>query len=69
MVTSALGSLGSFTLNACLPAVGFTGFNQAVALLRQSGAYPDSVNVDLAQLLENAATYIEIQDAIIKRGS
>jgi tetratricopeptide (TPR) repeat protein len=43
-------------------------FNQAVALFRQSGAYPDSVNVDLAQLLENAATYVEIQDAIIKRG-
>ena len=43
-------------------------FNEAVALLRQSGGYPDSVNVDLGQLLENAATYIEIQDAIIKRG-
>ena len=43
-------------------------FNQAVALLRQSGGYPASVSVDLAQLLENAATYVEIQDAIIKRG-
>ena len=44
-------------------------FNQAVDLLRQSGDYPASVNVNLQQLLDNAATYIEIQDAIIKRGS
>lgn len=44
-------------------------FNQAVQLLRQSGDYPASVNVNLQQLLDNAATYIEIQDAIIKRGS
>ncbi|MDH3271113.1 MAG: tetratricopeptide repeat protein [Gemmatimonadota bacterium] len=43
-------------------------FNQAVQLLRQSGNYPSSVNVNLQQLLENAQTYIEIQDAIIKRG-
>ncbi len=44
-------------------------FNEAVGLLRQSGNYPASVNVNLQQLLENAQTYIEIQDAIIKRGS
>jgi len=44
-------------------------FNQAVSLLQQSGDYPTSVNVNLQQLLENATTYIEIQDAIIKRGS
>jgi len=44
-------------------------FNQAVSLLQQAGDYPASVNVNLAQLLENATTYIEIQDAIIKRGS
>ena len=43
-------------------------FNQAVSLLQQSGDYPASVNVNLQQLLDNAATYIEIQDAIIKRG-
>lgn len=43
-------------------------FNQAVELLRQSGDYPASVNVNLQQLLDNATTYIEIQDAIIKRG-
>jgi len=43
-------------------------FNQAVELLRASGGYPASVNVNLQQLLDNAATYIEIQDAIIKRG-
>jgi len=43
-------------------------FNQAVQLLSQAGDYPASVNVNLQQLLENAQTYIEIQDAIIKRG-
>lgn len=43
-------------------------FNQAVQLLRQSGNYPSTVNVNLQQLLDNAQTYIEIQDAIIKRG-
>jgi len=43
-------------------------FNQAVQLLNQAGDYPASVNVNLQQLLENAQTYIEIQDAIIKRG-
>jgi tetratricopeptide (TPR) repeat protein len=51
------------TAQASLP-----NFNRAVALLRQSGDYPASVNVNLAQLLDNASTYIEIQDAIIKRG-
>lgn len=43
-------------------------FNQAVELLRQSGDYPSTVNVNLQQLLDNAQTYIEIQDAIIRRG-
>jgi tetratricopeptide (TPR) repeat protein len=43
-------------------------FNQAVGLLQQAGDYPASVNVNLQQLLDNAQTYIEIQDAIIKRG-
>jgi len=43
-------------------------FNEAVGLLRQAGEYPATVNVDLATLLDNAATYIEIQDAIIRRG-
>ncbi len=43
-------------------------FQQAVELLQQSGDYPSTVNVNLQQLLENASTYIEIQDAIIKRG-
>jgi tetratricopeptide (TPR) repeat protein len=43
-------------------------FNQAVELLQQSGDYPSTVNVNLQQLLDNAQTYIEIQDAIIKRG-
>jgi len=43
-------------------------FQEAQRLLNQSGEYPASVNVNLSQLLENANTYIEIQDAIIKRG-
>jgi tetratricopeptide (TPR) repeat protein len=43
-------------------------FNQAVELLRQSGDYPSTVSVNLQQLLDNAQTYVEIQDAIIKRG-
>jgi tetratricopeptide (TPR) repeat protein len=43
-------------------------FRQAVELLQQSGDYAAGVNVNLQQLLENAGTYIEIQDAIIKRG-
>jgi tetratricopeptide (TPR) repeat protein len=43
-------------------------FNQAAELLRNSGDYASTVNVPLQQLLENAQTYIEIQDAIIKRG-
>ena len=43
-------------------------FNEAISLLQQSGDYPSSVNVNLAQLLENAQTYIDIQDAIIRRG-
>lgn len=51
------------TANSSLPK-----FNQAVGLLQQSGDYPSSVGVNLQDLLANAATYIEIQDAIIKRG-
>jgi hypothetical protein len=43
-------------------------FREAITLLQQSGSSPASVNVNLATLLENATTYIEIQDAIIKRG-
>jgi tetratricopeptide (TPR) repeat protein len=43
-------------------------FQEAVELLRQSGDYPATVNVNLAQTLENVATFIEIQEAIIKRG-
>ena len=43
-------------------------FRTAMGLLQASGDYPASVNVNLAQLLENATTYVEIQEAIIKRG-
>ncbi len=43
-------------------------FRSAIALLNQSGEYPASVNVNLGELLTNANTYVEIQDAIIKRG-
>ena len=43
-------------------------FQEAIRLLQQSGDYPSTVNVNLAQLLENTNTYVEIQEAIIKRG-
>jgi tetratricopeptide (TPR) repeat protein len=43
-------------------------FQRAMALLRDSGNYSKTVNVPLGQLLENANTYVEIQEAIIKRG-
>ena len=43
-------------------------FRTAMDLFNQSGAYPESVNVNLSELLANATTYVEIQDAIIKRG-
>ncbi len=43
-------------------------FRTAIGLFNQSGAYPASVNVNLGELLANANTYVEIQDAIVKRG-
>jgi len=43
-------------------------FQEAVRLFERSGNYPASVNVNVDQLLGNANTYIEIQEAIIKRG-
>jgi tetratricopeptide (TPR) repeat protein len=43
-------------------------FQEAQRLLQNSGDYPSTVNVNLQQLLGNANTYIEIHDAIIKRG-
>ena len=43
-------------------------FQQALALLNDTGEYPSSVNVDLSQLTTNIGTYIEIQEAIIQRG-
>ncbi|MDX1647082.1 MAG: tetratricopeptide repeat protein [Longimicrobiales bacterium] len=43
-------------------------FQRAVELLEQSGNYASTVNVNLQELLANAQTYIEIQEAIIRRG-
>jgi tetratricopeptide (TPR) repeat protein len=43
-------------------------FQEAMRLFQQSGDYPSSVNVNLQQLMDNTNTYIEIQDAIIRRG-
>jgi len=43
-------------------------FREAMGLLGQSGDYPGTVNVNLTQVLENLTTYVEIQEAIIKRG-
>ncbi len=43
-------------------------FQQALPLLRNSGDYPASVNVNLQQIIDATNTYVEIQEAIIKRG-
>jgi len=43
-------------------------FREALQLFNTSGSYPSSVNVNLAQLVEATNTYVEIQDAIIRRG-
>lgn len=43
-------------------------FQQALSLLQKSGNYPKSVNVNMDQLTQAVNTYIEIQEAIIKRG-
>lgn len=51
------------TANSTLPK-----FQEAMRLFQSSGDYPSSVNVNIQQLMDNTNTYIEIQDAIIKRG-
>ncbi|MDX1494484.1 MAG: tetratricopeptide repeat protein [Longimicrobiales bacterium] len=51
------------TARATLPA-----FQQAARLLQQVGDYPSTVNLNLAELTEAVNTYIEIQEAIIRRG-
>jgi tetratricopeptide (TPR) repeat protein len=51
------------TAKATLPS-----FRRSLDLLNQSGTYPASVNVNLAELIANVSTYVEIQEAIIKRG-
>ncbi len=43
-------------------------FQEAAALLKSVGDYPKKVNVDLKQMTDNVNTYIDIQQAIIKRG-
>ena len=43
-------------------------FQRALELLRDAGEYPARVNVDIGQLRSNVQTYIEIQEAIIRRG-
>ena len=49
---------------ATLPA-----FQEALRLLGLAGEYPASVGVNLSEIQSNVGTYIEIQEAIIKRGS
>jgi len=44
------------------------GFQEAQTLLQQAGGYPASVGVDMATTLQALATFIEIQEAIIRRG-
>ncbi len=43
-------------------------FQQALKLLQQVGDYPKTVNVNMEQFMTGVNTYIEIQEAIIKRG-
>jgi tetratricopeptide (TPR) repeat protein len=43
-------------------------FQEAQALLNQAGSYPSSVGVDMAATMQALATYIEIQEALIRRG-
>jgi len=43
-------------------------FQKALNLLQQVGDYPKTVNVNMTQFLTGVNTYIEIQQAIIKRG-
>lgn len=44
------------------------GFQEAQTLLNQAGSYPASVGVDMATTMQALATFIEIQEAIIRRG-
>jgi len=44
-------------------------FQRALELLSDVGEYPSTVNVDVQQQREAVQTYIEIQEAIIRRGS
>jgi tetratricopeptide (TPR) repeat protein len=43
-------------------------FRQVQELLGRVGDYPSTVNVNIEELRQNVATYIEIQEAIIARG-
>ena len=43
-------------------------FRQALELLNDVGEYPSTVNVDIRQQREAVETYIEIQEAVIRRG-
>lgn len=43
-------------------------FREALVLIEASGGYPASVNMDIATLLRGLNQFIEIQEAIIRRG-
>ena len=43
-------------------------FEQARILFAEAGDYPTTVNVNMNQLLDATDTYIEIQNAVIRRG-
>lgn len=43
-------------------------FRRVLELLGDVGDYPSTVNVTLSELVDNVNTFIEIQEAIIKRG-
>ena len=43
-------------------------FQEALALIRASGEYPRSINLNIDVLFQGLGTYIDIQEAIIRRG-
>ena len=43
-------------------------FEEVRGLLASAGAYPGTINVDMARLLDATDTYIQIQNAVIRRG-
>jgi hypothetical protein len=43
-------------------------FEEALDLFAEAGSYPSTVNLNMAQLVDATTTFIEIQNAVIRRG-